>query len=708
MRKVKSSEGPGSGFGANWVPAFGKLKKSASSASGLHAQGAPQVDVWDELEVEIDLEPNMAPKALPFEHPPTSPRELVTASRGARRGNAVRAVYTLIGAEGAPRDRQPPKAAGLAKDSHIASTRSRPQLDSIDETRGTAEGRSEPDLRKSTEISPKELCKALALAVPWNDGAFRPSEYVSPRPESRGSLGLETAAKPSPGAAAKKPDQREDRERAATKINLEMREMPRSLRRALMMSEPVSDHFSDATTEDWAASDEGEGDWGACQVASISDSDSFAGGTRTVLVHGGANKYWSDFCEELDSPRGNRSKEEEGSSDFAFPQAFAIPQTRSGGYPAEHGPREGRRVDSPPFYGEECACSAEPSAGLAGKVPGAQGGKHAAGSYVQEGRLHKPTGRQGDDRVDVMDLFLPMRDEHYVQEGGGGQGALRGPSPAGGVLAEPGSCGSDSEGIEEHSTSQRTGEAGSGESRGYLNLNYFPNAGRGSNEVDGWRESFDSDEGPLVDTAFEGPHRGKGANGGKGSVEAWGNKGAGYMYDTAHAITVSGDGGQQQAAWVWDGGKGDSVEVLQTRSSRASPIPSVGYSRGLHTSHGVAFPPELDRVSGKVKGGCFDPSLIIGAIFRKLTGRSGRKESPWTDSALPKQLTLTGESMGDDDPRRRQTQRYMKRQTGILKVVEERLQAADSGRRPSHRPHSDAHTRSRIDRSGARYLESVA
>ncbi|CAD7695106.1 unnamed protein product [Ostreobium quekettii] len=799
LRKVKSSEGSLSGlaFGSNWVPAFGKLRKSASSGTSLNRRAEPDDDIWGQAEAELTLEPNLCPKALPFEQPPTSPRVLLHSGGSARRGNEVRAVYTLIGAEGGSTDRVPPKAAGTSGESHLAAARSRQPLDSILESPSPrlSEACRCDIMRSAPELTPKALCEALAINMPTRDGDRR-------APAGGGMRNPRNVDPPPPTNR--------------TKINLEMREMPRSLRKALMMSEPVSDHFSDATAEDWTVSEEGEGDWGLCAVGSVSGASTSEsseapqkGELQTVLVHADVGQHGRDvgqYSGELgdgDSLAGMSMSrdadrpfpEDDLSSEFAFPQTFAFLQSFAAAYTtgmSQAGGQANGVVDSSPFYGLDGAGQANQAmdstpfyghngaeAGQAGRAMDAapfygssdagqasrvtdpspvygwaeNGGgigelkaAHAAkeehfdsqgihgpaeegvredgfpvvarsnggdgrygsegeeGEYDEDGELlFELVGVQDDDELDVQDVFLPEADDvTYAEEGQGHLDACQRPQ----VFPpeeEDYELSSEEERLDNCPTMMRGPREGRVQTGGDDEFNYHSKPLKGEvYESDRCRGSFDSDDGPVVDTAFDSARPAWRKMGRKRVGHSRDNNGNGCMYDTAHTIAESdSSNGPQQAAWMWESRSNEFVETLP---SRCTPSPTTVYERHVPMTSSADIWLEAasqyystERYNGTGKVKCFDPSAMIGAIIRRLTGRcSSRREanSPEPSSMPRLDLTTTGGSSSEGDATRRSTHRYAKRQSTMLQVVEERLEDSDLRDRPSRRTFSDAHDRS--------------
>jgi len=738
LRKVKSSEGSLSGpaFGSNWVPAFGKLRKSASSGTSLNKRSVPDDDIWGQAEAELTLEPNLCPKALPFEQPPTSPRVLLHSGGGARRGNEVRAVYTLIGAESSATDRVPPKAAGPSCDSHVGAARSRKHLDRILESPSPrrGEGGRCDIMRSAPELTPKALCEALAMGMPGRDGSNRdlvaedrPRDLEPPAPTNR------------------------------TKINLEMREMPRSLRKALMMSEPVSDHFSDATGEDWTVSEEGEAEWGLAAAGSISgvsvsESSESAGrgNLETVLVHEEVGQYsrsvgqYSGELGDGDSLAGlSMSRDadrpfpdDDLSSEFAFPQPFSFPQSFAAAYAMNGSPAAGQAglvMDASPFYVHDGASWAEHGKEIREALPveecfdgrGPQGpadckdqplveagrdGRNVA--YVSEGEdvefeeegefVFEPVGVQDEDQVDVQDVFLPEADDvTYAEEGQGRLDACQRPQ-----VFPPVEDDYELSSEEERLDSSPRAVQGSRDARvhaeGDDEFNYCTNPFKGEvYESDRCRGSFDSDDGPVVDTAFDSTPSARRKMGRKRGGRSRDNNATGCMYDTAHTIAESDSSNwPQQAAWMWESSNNEFVETLP---SRCTPSPNMVYERHAPMTSSADiwleqasayYSPDRYNGTGKVK--CFEPSAIIGAIIRRLTGRcSSRKEAGSPEpGSVPRLELTTGGSSGEGDTSRRSTHRYTKRQTTMLQVVEERLEETNRLERASRRTFSDAHARS--------------
>lgn len=703
LRKVKSGGGLGVGFGSGWVPTFGKLRKSTSN--DLPKRDKLDDDLWGVSEGR--LTPNMLPKPLPDDCPPTSPRELLLTARGHHRG---RNSIEPCGVHGSEEDLRKKSRRGVAEGGRNVSAaagqvcrRRRQILDSIQEASETESPTSgDSNARPVTRLAPGVLLprvhetrgdgpKTTALADP------------APRPDVSSSVNHVPSLPP------------------RQNLNLEVLPVPRGLRAALMMSEPQSDHWSDCG-EDWCSdvpsTMSGPNAWAAQPAAAVAEDqrwDIFSESSaedpcedsgsvsleaeefsfplnvgfvaRNVVPDFETWGHWGYSSEE--EAGDSHGQELEDDDDSLLEDGFRFLAEKDDSTYAEEG-RDG------PVYDDGAVYSLEKG----DEVYYVQKMGDTEFTHEDDGASYREESEEGS----LSSAYLPEEGFPLSQEledvfGGavdasassahgaeeqevglqGREPCVR-PAAAGNVEVGPVTFYVGEEDIDPWDAAQDADRDADGDAEGARDRS---------------RESFGSaDSAVMLDTALDYRNAGALVNTGDSHIRQMGNNVRACLYDSAHTMGSERDHVQQ--TWTWETSQLSGIDTgascpigpsysFSWGQKRQGYVPDEWPARDLYTSadswlsaHHASteswmtetFPQAYADV--RVQR-CPTPARFLGNFFRRIS------EKLHLRSPAPKvPVSVTGgSSLYGGSAFRKRHNRYSKRQASMLKFVEERLEKTE-------------------------------
>lgn len=730
LRKVRTGGGLGSGFGTSWVPTFGKLRKSVSSGNEVPKKSELDDDIWHVPECR--LTPDMLPKPLPIDCPPTSPRELLHSARS-NVGN--RQAIDSRCRDGDERDPHEMASFEVYEGGESAATvtkehseRRRLTLDSIWET-SDGESVSSDDGKLYPEAAP---CTSVLGFCGREASQDTYTRSTPPDPARECSRRRSLAALP-----------------CRQKVNLDILSVPRGQRAALMMSEPTSDHWSDkgeeclsdvpSTTADprgWPGHDMvALADDHRCDVfcdASISDGaddsalqsvqdavqiqdDEFSFpqtvgfvADEVVQEFEGAWGHWGYSSEEACGSQGSEELNDDEDSFCEEELAVVVEETLNGDEESVHDSEEeeecpyvGGRDDS--VYDDGAFYSLEKG----DEVYYVQ--KLGEADHTYEGSGHSYEADAEGMRASVC-LQGNCRPPMEILEEEFDEAEDAGPTSACAEYEQnmvPEEC-------EAGVRQAVTGNVEVGPVTFYMGEEDIDRWGVGLQELDDTegardrsRESFGSADCPgIVDTALEYRNSSTATHTEYSQVGQEGNNVRACLYDTANTITSDRD---QGLGLSWETSQMGYLETTTSSATGPSYSFSCGHKRRSHapekswatsryTSAESWRPIPFRRGAADLHTErCPTPTGILGNFFRRISEKLHLRPPA---ARVPVSTTANSPS-SEGKTFTKQRNRYLKRQASMLKFVEERLEN-------SERQHSGGRADHKGARSNRRNRASVA